>query len=245
MGLPVVARRQRNAVPLGSLPAMPRPTGEKMPPVICRAVFEELFVLASGDIVCASPDPNRRRIYGNVHHDRIADVINNEMYQEIRNWQLDSKPDSWCPVTEANCARRIARPNRLDRPDRCRITNIEMEPVSACNIKCPECPVALDFGHHEVRDRARKVLPLHTMNDVISQLPDLHTIRLYGFGEPFLHKDLVEFLSITKRARPDIHIGISTNGIPLTDTKIERMAKEALVDSIVFAIDGVEQDSYQ
>jgi uncharacterized Fe-S cluster-containing radical SAM superfamily enzyme len=82
------------------------------------------------------------------------------------------------------------------------------------------------------------------MNDIVGQLPDLQKIRLYGFGEPFLHKDLVEFLRATKRSRPDVHIGISTNGIPLNDTKIAAIAEEALVDAMVFAIDGVDQESY-
>jgi cellulase/cellobiase CelA1 len=66
-------------------------------------VFDELCVLANGDLVCSCGDPAGLRVYGNVHSDRIADIYNGPLYQEIRNWQLQSKPDSWCPVV-VRCA---------------------------------------------------------------------------------------------------------------------------------------------
>lgn len=240
----IVARRQRNSLPFGSLPDMTRSVDEKMPPMICRAVFEEMFILANGDIVCASPDPNGRRIYGNVHHDRVSDIFDGAMYREIRSWQLSSQPVSWCPVIVADCPRRLNRPTRLDVPDKCRIVNVEIEPISACNLRCPECFVTLDFQSPLMSERARKLLSLETMNDIVRQLPDLQKIRLYGFGEPFLHKDLIEFLRETKRCRPDVHIGISTNGIPLSTAKIDAIADECLADTMTFAIDGVDQQSY-
>lgn len=82
------------------------------------------------------------------------------------------------------------------------------------------------------------------MMSIIDQLPDLQTLLVYGFGEPFLHKDLIPFLEYVKKNRPDVFVAISTNGLPLSPRKIEAIAQNALVDKLVFAIDGVNQDSY-
>jgi pyruvate-formate lyase-activating enzyme len=237
--------KYRNVIPHGAMPkSVERRSGDGVLPMICRAVFEEMFILANGDIVCASPDPTGRRIYGNVHRDRIADVFDGPMYREMRQWQLASEPSTSCPVTSGPCARRVARPTRLDRQGEVSIRVLELEPVSACNVRCPGCPVTDHFPSPELIDRAKQVMPLATMNDIIQQLPHLRTLLLYGFGEPFLHKDLIEFLRETKRTRPDIVIAISTNGIPLNETKIGDIARENLVDKMVFAIDGVDQESY-
>ena len=212
--------------------------------MICRAIFEEMFILANGDIVCASPDPTGRRVYGNVHHGRIADVFEGPMYREMRRWQLASEASTSCPVTSGPCARRVARPTRLDRLGEVSVRVLELEPVSACNVRCPGCPVTDHFSAPELVGRAKQVMPLETMNDIIRQLPHLRTLLLYGFGEPFLHKDLTAFLRETKRDHPDIYIAISTNGIPLNLDKIREITGESLVDKMVFAIDGVDQASY-
>jgi Iron-sulfur cluster-binding domain len=71
--------------------------------MICQMIFDELCVLANGDIVCSCSDPSGIRVYGNVYRDRIADIYNGPMYQEMRRRQLTTKPDSWCPVNQSFC----------------------------------------------------------------------------------------------------------------------------------------------
>lgn len=235
----------RNTKPLGSLPdPVQRDAGDAMPPMVCRVVFEEICVLANGDVVCSCADPTGVRVYGNVFKERIDDIYNGRMYQEIRGWQLASKPDSWCPVIDSVCGGRIARATSADQSTGRWVKLLQLEPSSHCNLRCPLCPVTTHFPHDELKTRAYQMLPLATMLDVIDQLPHLETLLFYNFGEPFLHKDAVPFLQEVKRKRPEIFIAISTNGLAFTDDKIRAIADGALVDRIVFSIDGANADSY-
>lgn len=90
-------------------------------------VFDELCVLANGHVVCSYGDPAGLRVYGNVHRERIADIYDGPRYREIRRWQLESRSDAWCPVIGTACGGRVARV-------------LQLEPVSACNLRWPACP---------------------------------------------------------------------------------------------------------
>lgn len=190
---------------------------------------------------------NGRWVYGNVHTDRIADVFNGPRYREMRDWQLRSRPDTWCPAIDHHCPMRSTAPAADERVDECRVRVLKIEPVTHCNLHCPVCPVETHFVHDpEVRARrAKKVLPLEAMIDVVEQLPDLETLLYYNFGEPLLHKDTVPFLRAVRRLRPNCWLATNTNGIPLTQAAIDAIATEALFDRIVFSIDGATPESYR
>ena len=173
-----------------------RKPGDDSPPVVCRAVFEEMCLLANGDFVCSSCDTSGQRVYGNAFVDRVADVFNGQRYQEMRNWLLQSRPGSWCPAIQFHCPRRSSTPGDADRGTDNSVKLLKIEPVTYCNIKCPACPVVTDFVDDPVirERRGHKILPVQVMLDVVDQLPDLQTLLYYNFGEPFLHKDTVPFL---------------------------------------------------
>jgi hypothetical protein len=88
------------------------------------------------------------------------------------------------------------------------------------------------------------MLPLNVMKSIVDQLPDLEKILFYNFGEPFLHPDAIPFLRYVRRSRPEVIIHTNTNGIPLNSEKINTIAQEALLDRIVFSIDGATEESY-
>src|ERR1700730_18536249 len=111
-------------------------------PMVCRMVFDELCVLANGDIVCSCGDPAGFRVYGNVFKERIANVYNGPLYKEIRNWQLQSEPGSWCPVVGSLCGGRISRATSVDGTTGRAVRMLQLEPLSYCNLRCPACPVA-------------------------------------------------------------------------------------------------------
>jgi hypothetical protein len=109
------------------------------------------------------------------------------------------------------------------------------------------CPVEADFKQVPAlrETRAQKLLSLETMLDVVAQLPDLEGIEYFGFGEPFLYKDTITFLREVRRTRPGIEIVTATNGTVLTPVQIQAIATEALLDRVVFSIDGATHDSYR
>jgi pyruvate-formate lyase-activating enzyme len=216
-----------------------------IPSMICRMIFDELCVLANGDIVCSCADPSGFRVYGNVYRDRIADVYNGTMYRKMRQWQLSAKANSWCPVIKSACAGRVSRATTADQVTGRAVKMLQLEPISYCNLKCPACPVTqFDINPHYREDRA-SILPLEVMLSVVEQLPELEKILFYNFGEPFLHKDAITFLQIVRRQRSEVLLHTSTNGLALTSRKIDSLASESLADLIVFSIDGAREDSYR
>jgi pyruvate-formate lyase-activating enzyme len=215
------------------------------PPVICRMIFDEICVLANGDIVCSCHDSAGRQVYGNVYRDRIADVYNGPLYQDLRRWQLTTKPDAWCPVLQAECSGRISRATSRDGLTGRVVRKLQLEPTSYCNLKCPSCPVTHFHTDPGFRDDRANILPLDVMLSVVEQLPDLELILFYDYGESFLHKDAIPFLQTVRRQRPDILLRTSTNGLALNPKKIEALAAEPLIDLIVFSIDGAWEESYR
>src|ERR1700732_2480839 len=103
---PTVADRSgRKPKPLPT--PLARTSGDGSPPMICQQVFDSISIHANGDIVCWCVDVEGRRVYGNVFTDRIADVYNGSAYREIREWMLQSRPDTWCPAIDRDCPLRI------------------------------------------------------------------------------------------------------------------------------------------
>ena len=227
------------------LPAfLERFTRPSLPPMICRMIFDEICVLANGDIVCSCHDSAGKQVYGNVYRDRIADVYNGPIYQDLRRWQLTTKPDAWCPVLQAECFGRVSRATSRDELTGRVVRKLQLEPTSYCNLKCPACPVTHFHTEPAFRDDRANLLPLEVMLSVVEQLPDLELILFYDYGESFLHKDAIPFLQTVRRQRPDILLHTSTNGLALNAKKIEALATEPLIDLIVFSIDGAWQESY-
>jgi len=231
----------RSALP----PPIPRRFGDDAAPVICRMVFDEICVLANGEIVCSCGDPAGLRVYGNVYRDSISDVFNGSSYREIRRWQLQSRPDSWCPVTRNRCGGRRSRASAVDHETECTVKVLQLEPISSCNLNCPECPVSHFFSNNDYRTNRQAVLPLELMLEVVDQLPDLEKILFYNFGESFLHKDAISFLREVRNKRPDVLIHTNTNGTVLDETQIRAVAGEGLVDQMLFSIDGPDQETYK
>jgi hypothetical protein len=215
--------------------------------MICQQVFDSISIHANGDIVCWCVDVEGKRVYGNVFHDRIADVYNGPAYQEIREWMLRSRPDTWCPAIETDCPLRIVPAAAEQDTRNCRIKTLKLEPVTYCNLKCPVCPVETGFKQIAAlrETRGHKLLPLETMLDVVAQLPDLEMIEYFDYGEPFIHRDTIRFLREVRRMRPGVQIVTSTNGTVLTPAQIQAIAAEALMDRIVFSIDGATAESYR
>jgi pyruvate-formate lyase-activating enzyme len=216
-----------------------------MVPIICRMIFDELCVLANGDIVCSCGDPAGLRVFGNVHRDRIADVYGGPLYREARRGQLTDQPDSYCPVTSAFCGGRVSSASAADAETGRSVKILQLEPVSFCNLKCPGCPATQFFIDPAYREDRGAILPLAVIEDVVDQLSNLEKLLFYNFGEPFLHPEAIPLLRYVRRNRPDVVIHTSTNGIFLDATKVAALANEILVDRIVFSIDGAREASYR
>ena len=231
-----------------SLPApLARDPKDDSPPMICQQVFDSISIHANGDIVCWCVDVEGKRVYGNVFKDKIFDIYNGPAYQEIRNWMLSSRPDTWCPAIESACPLRVVPAKQRPETTNCQIKILKLEPVTYCNLQCPVCPVETGFKQIPAlrETRGHKLLPLETMLDVVAQLPDLEIIEYFDYGEPFIHKDTIAFLREVRRTRPGVQIVTSTNGTVMTPAQIRAIATEALMDKVIFSIDGASEESFR
>lgn len=242
-GKPTTFRARRELPP----PAPRTEADAGLAPMICPPLFEELTVLANGDIICSSSDVEGQRVYGNVLVDRIADVFEGPGYREMRMWQLESKPETWCPAIGEDCPRRVIRATPFDRPTGRSIRQLKLEPTTHCNLACPACPVVVNFPANPelFENRANRSLAVETMLDIVDQLPDLERILYFNYGEPFLNRGTIPFLRELKRRRPDVWVGTNTHGLALPPRVIAALADEVLIDKMVFSIDGAFPESYR
>jgi len=94
---------------------------------------------------------------------------------------------------------------------------MEVSPIGACNHRCTYC--GLDYMEYQPRS-----LETGLLKERLTELGrlGLKSIMYAGEGEPFLHKDLVEIITHTKRS--GIDVAITSNGVFFDD----RVTDEAL-----------------
>ncbi|MBC7922659.1 MAG: SPASM domain-containing protein [Ferruginibacter sp.] len=116
--------------------------------------------------------------------------------------------------------------------------SISLEPTTACNLRCPECPSGLRSF-----TRPTGMLPDELFRKTIDELhATLLYLTFYFQGEPYLHPhflDLVRYAS----AR-GIYTATSTNAHFLHDQNARRTVESGL-DRLVISIDGTTQEAYQ
>jgi MoaA/NifB/PqqE/SkfB family radical SAM enzyme len=225
-------------------PPARREPGDASAPLICKAVFEEVCVLANGDVVCSCADSVGLRVYGNIRKQPLAEILAGPMFREIREWQLASRPDRWCPAISGDCPLRVHRATPLDTVEGHLPRMLQLEPTSHCNLKCPACPVT-EFGTDPryTADRTGS-LTLAEMIAIFEQLPSLEKVLFYNYGEAFLHADALPLLRWLREHRPGLAIHISTNALALTPARVREVVADRLVDRMLFAIDGARPESY-
>jgi len=114
---------------------------------------------------------------------------------------------------------------------------IGIEPTTACNLRCPECPSGLRSF-----TRPTGMIDVALYRQIIDQLaPDLVYLLLYFQGEPFLHP---QFLDMAHHAyTKGIFSATSTNAHYLDNDRAKATVQSGLSEVIV-SIDGTTQDTY-
>lgn len=116
--------------------------------------------------------------------------------------------------------------------------SLSVEPTTACNLECPQCPSGL-------RSFSRPVGNLRFENFVnytTSSLKDLSFMTFYFQGEPFINGDLLRMIEFASKA--GVYTMSSTNAHFLTPQISAKVVLSGL-DRLVISIDGVTQEVYQ
>lgn len=116
--------------------------------------------------------------------------------------------------------------------------SLSIEPTTACNLGCPECPSGLK---QFTRATGRLDLDLH--KQMLDQLErSVFYINYYFQGEPFLHPDFLELIKEAKRRK--IYTATSTNAHFIDEQKAKDIVESDL-DRLIISVDGLTQETYE
>lgn len=116
--------------------------------------------------------------------------------------------------------------------------SISIEPTTACNLRCPECPSGLrSFS------RPTGMLQEEVFRKTIDELKDTLCYLLFYFqGEPYLHPQFLDWVKYA--AAQDIYTATSTNAHYLSDENARKTVASGL-DRLIISIDGTTQETYE
>lgn len=116
--------------------------------------------------------------------------------------------------------------------------SVSIEPTTACNLRCPECPSGLraftrETGNLKVDFFRKTIEELHR---------DLLFLIFYFQGEPYIHPKFLEMVEYAHRKK--IFTITSTNGHFLDDENARRTVESGL-DRLIISVDGTTQETYE
>lgn len=115
---------------------------------------------------------------------------------------------------------------------------LSIEPTTACNLGCPECPSGLKKF---TRPTGKLNLDLH--ENLLNQVDkSVFYINYYFQGEPFLHPLFLAFIRQAKKHR--IYTATSTNAHFIDQQKAFEIVDSGL-DRLIISIDGITQETYE
>ena len=115
----------------------------------------------------------------------------------------------------------------------------EIDTTNICQLKCPLCHTGLGTVH-----RDQGVMHYGTFTKVIDEISGYCIwLTLYSWGEPFLNKDIHDYIAYAHKAK--MATAISTNlNKPLTADMVDSLIRSGL-DTMIVSIDGVTQEVYE
>ncbi len=116
--------------------------------------------------------------------------------------------------------------------------SLAIEPTTACNLRCPECPSGLRSF-----TRPTGMLQHELFKKIITDLhQELIYLTFYFQGEPYLHPDFTDLVRYASDKK--IYTATSTNAHFLTEKNAEKTVLSGL-DRLIISIDGTTQEVYE
>lgn len=115
---------------------------------------------------------------------------------------------------------------------------LSIEPTTACNLGCPECP----SGLKQFSRPTGNLKPVTNQKLIDELAPYLAYINFYFQGEPFINPKFLEMVNYA--ALKGIYTATSTNAHFLTDDMAKKTVESGL-DRLIISIDGTTQETYE
>ncbi|MFN8776181.1 MAG: SPASM domain-containing protein [Flavobacteriales bacterium] len=116
--------------------------------------------------------------------------------------------------------------------------SMSIEPTTACNLGCPECP----SGLRQFTRPTGNLREQHFRRWLDELAPTLTYLNFYFQGEPFIHPRILELIAYAHGK--GIYTATSTNAHFLSDD-VARRTVESGLDRLIISIDGTTQDVYE
>lgn len=115
---------------------------------------------------------------------------------------------------------------------------VSIEPTTACNLKCPQCP----SGLRQFTRPTGNLKPEMNQRILDGLGKNLQYINYYFQGEPFINPN---FLELVKEARKrNIYVLTSTNAHFISEKTANEIIDSGLSE-IIISIDGATQETYE
>lgn len=194
-------------------------------------------------------------IVGNMKNSDIARIWNGEAIRYVRRQML---ADKWEDICRSTCPQIISG-NKLDlrhlqhrnypasllEEIKLGRTVLKSKPgffsfanSGKCNLRCIMCGYRKEFHREDTK------LVEKTMEECIKYLPNIRELHFTGAGDPFVRRDVSNFLINTDTSiYPQLKIHITTNGILFKDywEKIRRHR----FGHLYLSIDGATRETYE
>lgn len=114
---------------------------------------------------------------------------------------------------------------------------VSIEPTTACNLKCPECP----SGSGNL-NRPSGNLSQRNYEEIIKKIPrQTSYLTLYFQGEPYLNKHFFDMVKFAKQQR--MFVATSTNGHFLNEGQAAKTIASGL-NKLIISLDGADAETY-
>ena len=122
-----------------------------------------------------------------------------------------------------------------------RLKSLRVEASSACNLRCPSCPVTTGHIHPVLKIG---MLSVENFRRLLDQNPYVEKVELSNYGEALLNPDLVPILrtAYERNVRITLDNGVNLNYCP--EATLEALVKYS-VWSMTSSIDGASQKTYE
>lgn len=219
---------------------------------ICSSVSEEVAILSDGRITSCCVDGKGNNTFASIYEDEPASAV-----KKLRDFKKKLVGDINELPTCVECVR--ARRNyyndfhTFNASDRevsefistdSMPKRLVIELTSVCNMSCSGCI----SGRKEVKEYRNVDNGRFLDTEVLKKwlkpfLNDLKAVRLYNYGETFLHPGAIDFCSFLTRNQPHIYVGIATNLLPLdNENKISHLVN-AQPNLLLVSLHGAGRES--
>jgi pyruvate-formate lyase-activating enzyme len=220
----------------------------------CELPFSYAEIHRTGQVYLCCPGYSGRRAIGNVFKDAPDAIWNSYRAQRIRAGIHDGSfrlcDHRKCPaiagrsLTPRAAARASAEFGPAVRA--CAVvlpkgpSTVKLCHDESCNLSCPSCRRGLI-----VADKARQAQLDRMLNEfILPFLADTRLLVLSGDGDPFASKHYRDVLKATGRDRPQLRIGLHTNGVLCDERAWDDCLLDDRVDTVEVSIDAADPLTY-